>query len=1639
MNHSPADNLPHTRRISLWTWVALAAILLLGGYFRFTGLNWDDFTHLHPDERFLTSATAKLETVSDPFLYLRTSESPLNPYNKGEGFYVYGNFPMTVTKYVSAWAERWRTPCHTDPDPRPLCRNDLTGYDGVHLVGRILSALLDLVAVLFTFFIGQRLYSNRVGLLAALFMATAVMPIQQSHFYTMDNWAAGLTAAALYATVRASEDATRKRWWALFGILLGLTVSSRVNVAPLALVAGVAGIIWLAHRMAADRLQRGWRYLTTAAGNVDIQYILLGGMLAALLSLVVFRVGQPYAFADRQLAREAYMAQTGQEPSWLYETLYSFVGFNPQWQSNMEEIQRLQAPEANFPPALQWVDRPNIIFPLTNMLLYGMGLLAGTAAWLGFCWALWRTVRGRADWWQHAVLVSWVGVYFLFMATRWVKSIRYFLPIYPALFVLGAWLLWELWRRADGRLWAKILVGIALVATPLSNVLWANAFTEIYRQPLTRVAASDWMYDNIPSGATLLYTTADGQARELQLPLMGANLQPGGSPQAIPFTLPQPGTVTAVRLNYVRSASGLAETTQLQASLNGPYGGGAISQGELTAAVDGTRTAATIALSPVALDTTTAHLFYLQVPSAGTAVLAETSVLTSEHWDDALPARMNGRDPYSQYFRGLSTGAMPTTNPDSDQKRLDLYNWLQEADYVVLTSQRSIWSVPRLPLTFPLMNRYYEALFNGELGFEMVAQFHGDIHIGPLYVSDTGGKLGWGALPQIGWPGPGWSAAEEAFSVYDHPPVWIFKKTADFNVNRMVAALGGVDVSNVVTMNPLEATNAPNGLMLSPAAQAIQQQNGTFRDVFNVDGVLSNHSFVAAVVWWLAVVALGWLAFPLCFALFPGLADRGFALGRILALLLVSYFAWLTASVGVLWHTRGTLLLGVALLALISGLVLARQGQAAAFRTYVRQHWRLLLMLEGVGLGLYLLQLIVRLGNPDAWHVIWGGEKPMDMSYFTAVMKSTTFPPYDPWLAGGYINYYYYGFVYVGALAKLLGIVPAMAYNLILPMLYSFTGTAVFSLTYSLVSQSPNLPTSQSPTTSAAPLLGASAATVLAMVLGNLGEFGLVVSVWARASILPETSNGLLRVLDGGWRVLSGSVPAAIYPGDWFWTASRAIVVPGGEVGPITEFPFFTFLYGDLHAHMIALPLALLALGWAIALALRPHPFSRLGGLAYGVVGALAIGVLYPTNSWDFPTYIVLAALAIVAYDWRRVGFGLPMLGQSVVKAAALGGAAVLLFWPFWQNFGSGYGSVRMWEGSHTSLGNYLTIYGLFLWLILTFLVVEFKRWGQRWNPTGLERYAAVNTTAVFGLFGVAGVMFTLLVRGYEVAPLVLSVVLLAGVLAVWGAADPAKRIVHTLIASALALTMVVEVVVLDGDIGRMNTVFKFYMQVWILLSVAGGAAVAWLWPTIAAQWGETRQQVWKTILVALVLAAALYPVLATRAKWAIRENPDQARTTLNGLDFMRYVTYGDQGQTVALNYDYAAIQWMQRNISGSPVIAEAHSDNPYRSIGNRIAMYTGLPSIVGWDWHQRQQRATTPGSLISQRISDVALLYNTEDIQLAQQILAKYHVGYIYVGQLEWVYYAPTGLQKFDQMTAEGLLEEVYRNSGTSIYAVRP
>jgi uncharacterized membrane protein len=214
---------------------------------------------------------------------------------------------------------------------------------------------------------------------------------------------------------------------------------------------------------------------------------------------------------------------------------------------------------------------------------------------------------------------------------------------------------------------------------------------------------------------------------------------------------------------------------------------------------------------------------------------------------------------------------------------------------------------------------------------------------------------------------------------------------------------------------------------------------------------------------------------------------------------------------------------------------------------------------------------------------------------------------------------------------------------------------------------------------------------------------------------------------------------------------------------------------------------------------------------------------------------------------------------------------------------------------------------------------------------------------------------------------------------------------------------------------------------------VCAGATLGWLLKEMH-RWSSRPRLAWQALLVILVAAAALFPLLGGMFKIKDRM-VSTAPHTLDGMTYMAYATYDWLNTSMDLNQDYQAIRWMQENIQGSPVIVEANSRDLYRWY-SRFTIYTGLPGVVGWDWHQQQQRGFASGDWISKRVQEINDFYNTSDLELARAFLQRYNVRYIIVGQLEWATYSDVGLQKFPGY--DGLLwQEIYKDRDTVIYEV--
>ncbi len=907
------------------------------------------------------------------------------------------------------------------------------------------------------------------------------------------------------------------------------------------------------------------------------------------------------------------------------------------------------------------------------------------------------------------------------------------------------------------------------------------------------------------------------------------------------------------------------------------------------------------------------------------------ATLAGEHWDDSLPLELDGRSP-------ADYPAVTLANYDDDTPaKLDaLLDGLDRADYVVLSSNRLSDSIPRLPMRYPMTTRYYEALASGALGFTREAEFTSYPQVGPVRVPDH--------------------AAEEAFSVYDHPRVQIFRKSTAWNREQARTLLGAVDWNAIVRVNAVDARWWRDGAMLSPDAWADARAGGTWAQLFDPGSTTNRWPMTT---WALLVAALGLIAFPLLRPALRVLPDEGWLLARTAGVLLFGYVVWLLASLRWLPATLSTIGGLLAVFTLASAVAAARQRTALA--AWWRERRGLIVAEEALVWVCFVAFVLVRRANPDLWHPYFGGEKPMDVAYLHAVLRSEHFPPFDPWFAGGALNYYYFGFVLTAVLTKMSGIVPEVAYNLAVATFFTLAAAGAFAVVHALA-------TALGVERRRAFGVGV-AGLLLTTVAGNLKEVALV----GRA------------VLEQRWQTEPGHT--------WYWNATRAIPAPPPEQAPITEFPFFTYLYGDLHAHAMALPIALLvmALGLAVVLgcdgrrAVTSRQWPRMAWLA------LALGALYPLNAWDYPTYAVLVGGCFALGAWLNEG---PDRSVSRLAAPAVVATLVvlaggrLLFWPFFTHYVQAYGSFSIWKGSHTGLVPYLQIHGLFLFFIASAGALAVTR--SRVLPS---------TRAARGALLFAAGLTTL----------------------------------------GLGLTGVVEAVVLDGDISRMNTVFKFYFQAWVLLAVAaatGLAVIVQAWCARPVLLGARRigAWLWATTAFWLLAAAAVYPVLAIRARAADRMSPAAGRT-LDGAAFMRTATYQERGVEFALAPDARAIDWLRGHVIGSPVVAEAHL--PEYRWGSRVSVHTGLPTIIGWRNHQAQQRTFGPATAVARRQRDVAVLYGTDNDAEAQTVAARYGVEYIYVGPLERIVYPADGLSKFDRPSP--YWQTVYDEDGVKILQLRP
>ena len=1665
----------NARRAKTLTYLSLLIIVCSGLILRTWNINFDKGVGSHPDERSTVCFHApriKLPASWDEFK--DPQRSPMNPLwnleRQARESFTYGHFPLylgiltgNVLTKLAPLAEKIGLP----QAQLAMMQRATEPCNGIAIAGRLTIALLDTLTILLLFFLGRRMVGPRgrdnnrrrssgalVGLLAAGFYAFTAQAIQLSHFFAMDPASTTFTVLAVLGGVMMVQDRS-PRAIVITGIGLGLAISSKFSALPLMAVPITAAILiwWQSTIRANDDTARSQLYAL-----VSIPATLLIGGLAFLLT-------SPYAVLDYQSFLQATLVEQGR----MVRGIADFP-FTRQYRNTTPYLYFIQQQMA-------W----GLGWPLG--LVAAAGTLAALAALLTNLWRLFSSLfvdpnsapdgkpipRGILNHAQMANIVvwSWLLPYFGLTGAFLAKFNRYMLPALPFVLLFAATLIGWLWEakkedeakveRKPRLLMLSRAVALLLIVVGLGGGLfWSAAYVNgVYNTEHPWITASRWVYENVERDSIILW----------------------------------------------------------------------------------------------------------------------------EQWDDPIPKALPGEPGMDMGSAGLRHIDWGPYEDDTAQKFELLKSKLREADYVIYSSKRIYDSVDELPERYPMTTRYYDAMWSGDLGYELAL----DVSTPPAL---------WGYTFED-------RKADESWSLYDHPQVTIFRKTRDLSDaeydalfdhswERAIQGYRGKDSPISPFLDLVGLGNSPQSensgainrvvrLLMgtndaSPAPDADTEERLSLLleepvtelpvvDNYRWNRAASDSPLISIAWWWLVMALLGWLSWPLTFGIFRSLRDRGYLLSRTFGWLLAGWFLWLLVSFGWALNSVANAWLTVLLLGLIGAICTLVQWRA--MRLYIRQNWGLLLAGEALFTLAFLFFVYIRMGNPDLWQPWNGGEKFMEFAFLNGILRSPTFPPVDPHFAGGYINYYYFGLYLVTFMIKLTGIYAEVAFNLAIPMLFALTVANSFSVAYSAIeTRAARVSRSKGATSNAKngedeeddltfdtvddtaadltseehevvqqgtvdsetsvtifvedeekvdpfpprPQLppaqpwrkgfgAALLAPLFVVLIGNLDGFAQIVRrLTDYSSSQFESSLPMLQTVvhaASGLRAVVGGEQSL--PGYDFWAPSR--VIPFS----INEFPYWSFLFADLHPHLIGIPFAALFLALLLVLILD---FDVNWGRAWGhgllllFLFGLLLGTMASVNLWELPTYFGLAVLALLISQFRRMGR--VSLWLTGLLTAAYGAVAYATFWPFFSQYTSpaigGVGLVREPDPTRT----WLLIWGFLGFVLVSWLLyaaarparVGYDGFGREMRPSGIERWLSM-ALRFFGRLPRFLYLHRLLVRRASLGYLLGSTMLLAfvplalllgwlgygvlalclvplaiGFLLLWRrgrGADGGSQLAALLAVTGLAILAGTQLIYLKdflqgGEWYRMNTLFKFFSQVWVLWGVAAAIALPRFWNGVVSRRAERESEVevddgdalavlgparrpllgwqsgWAIVLFLLLLPSLAFIVFGTAARLDNRFpgwRPDFG--TLNGLAFMEQGVYQwpDANNPIELGYDLAAIEWILDNVQGNAVIVESAQVDYYRAAGTRVASMTGLSGLRGM--HEGEQRY---GDQVGARDGLHHEFWSTPDWQRTQDLIDQLDVTFIYVGQLER-HQHPEGTRKMEEMAAADLLVPLYENDRTVIYGV--
>jgi hypothetical protein len=484
----------------------LVAILVVAAVLRLTGVAWDGLEHYQPDERYITWVGTTIERPTQLAGALSPHTSSFNPYYwppdaESPGIVVpqdeprkfaYGHLPLYLGVAATRLAEAvgpavapylpasWST-------ARAIFDSEGTvEYTRMAAVGRVLTALIDLLTVLVVYLLGRDLFGADIGLLAALFLTLNVMHIQLAHFFAVDPYLSFFTVLAVYAMVAALRAERRERsprpFLALAGAAMGLAIGSKFSAVMLLLP--LAATIWLLQETG------GTRPFVRRLG------------LPLFIAVVVFVLTNPFAVIDWTCTVTTPETQLG-------PVTIPRLNWGSCYLENVVRQSAMVGGDESFTFTRQYTDTTPYLYPVVMQLRWGMGYGLGVVAFAGLAWAVWR-VGSRMRQWRHkfdvresgstmageVALLAWTLPYFLVTGSFYVKFMRYLQPVTPFLMIYAAALLLGIKRR-----WRR---NLALALVGVMTGLYAISFVALYGEPHPWLVASRWIFENVEPDAVIV-------------------------------------------------------------------------------------------------------------------------------------------------------------------------------------------------------------------------------------------------------------------------------------------------------------------------------------------------------------------------------------------------------------------------------------------------------------------------------------------------------------------------------------------------------------------------------------------------------------------------------------------------------------------------------------------------------------------------------------------------------------------------------------------------------------------------------------------------------------------------------------------------------------------------------------------------------------------------------------------------------------------------------------------------------------------------------------------------------------------------------------------------------------------------------